>query len=43
MPTQKVDFINNVGYKLSAKLELPMMVKPLVYAIFTHVFTGQKI
>jgi len=42
MPTQKVDFINNVGYKLSAKLELPMMIKPVAYAIFAHVFTGHK-
>lgn len=42
MPTQKVDFINNVGYKLSAKLELPMMIKSVAYAIFAHVFTGHK-
>lgn len=42
MPTQKVEFTNNIGYKLSAKLELPMMVKPVAYAIFAHVFTGHK-
>ncbi len=43
MPTKKVEFTNNVGYKLSTKLGLPMMLKPVAYAIFAHVFTGHKI
>ncbi len=42
MPSQKVHFVNNNGYELSARLELPMLPKPGAYAIFAHVFTGNK-
>lgn len=42
MPSKKVSFTNANGYVLSAKLEVPMMPKPLAYAIFAHVFTGNK-
>ena len=42
MPAKKVNFLNNNGFALSAYLELPMIPKPLAYAIFAHVFTGNK-
>jgi len=42
MPSKKVTFTNANGYNLSAKLEVPMMPKPIGYAIFAHVFTGNK-
>ena len=42
MPSQKVHFTNRNGYELSARLELPMSPKPGAYAIFAHVFTGNK-
>lgn len=42
MESKKVYFQNNLGYILSAKLEFPMLPKPLGYAIFAHVFTGNK-
>ncbi len=42
MPSKKVNFINKNGYELSARLELPMLPKPEAYAIFAHVFTGNK-
>ena len=40
--TQKVKFINANGYELSAILELPADTKPIAYAVFAHVFTGNK-
>lgn len=42
MPTKKVEFVNANGYKLSARLELPLTLKPDAYAVFAHVFTGSK-
>jgi len=42
MPSKKVYFTNKNGYKLSAKLELPLTPKPDAYAVFAHVFTGSK-
>ncbi|GLR18294.1 bifunctional alpha/beta hydrolase/OsmC family protein [Portibacter lacus] len=42
MPSQKVSFLNANGKLLSGKLELPMIKKPYPYAIFAHVFTGNK-
>ncbi|MEM9549190.1 MAG: bifunctional alpha/beta hydrolase/OsmC family protein [Bacteroidota bacterium] len=42
MPSKKVEFTNKNGYKLSARLELPLTLKPDAYAVFAHVFTGSK-
>lgn len=42
MPSRKVEFINKNGYKLSARVELPLDSKPVAYAVFAHVFTGSK-
>ncbi len=42
MRSEKVEFVNVNGYKLSAKLELPADQHPHSYALFAHVFTGNK-
>lgn len=42
MPSKKVEFVNKNGYKLSARIELPLTSKPDAYAVFAHVFTGSK-
>jgi putative redox protein len=42
MLSQKVSFINHRGQKLVGKLDFPMMKRPYPYAIFAHVFTGNK-
>lgn len=42
MPSKKVEFVNVNGYKLSARLEIPLTKKPDAYAVFAHVFTGSK-
>lgn len=42
MRTQKVEFENAVGYTLSARMEMPVDQHPHSYAIFAHVFTGNK-
>ncbi len=42
MPSKKVEFINANGYKLSARLEMPLTQTPDAYAVFAHVFTGSK-
>ncbi|MFT4668432.1 MAG: putative OsmC-like protein/alpha/beta superfamily hydrolase [Polaribacter sp.] len=42
MRSQKVTFINANGYELAARLELPANSVPHNYAIFAHVFTGNK-
>lgn len=39
---QKVTFKNNSGFDLSAVLEFPADTQPYAYAIFAHVFTGNK-
>ncbi len=40
--SEKITFINDSGHELSAFLELPADTKPYAYAIFAHVFTGNK-
>lgn len=42
MKSHKVEFTNAFGYKLSAKLELPANQHPHSFALFAHVFTGNK-
>ncbi len=42
MPSLKVDFVNNNGYHLRAKLDLPLSIRPLAYVVFAHAFTGSK-
>ena len=42
MRSQKVNFTNANGFQLSARLEFPPDKKPYAYAIFAHVFTGNK-
>jgi putative redox protein len=42
MATKKIHFTNKSGYKLSAKLDFPITQQPLAYAVFAHVFTGNK-
>ena len=42
MKSQRVHFINANGYRLSARLELPANGVPHNYALFAHVFTGNK-
>lgn len=42
MPSKKVEFTNRNGYRLSARLELPLLPKPDAWAVFAHVFTGSK-
>lgn len=40
--SEKITFDNDSGHELSAFLELPADTKPYAYAIFAHVFTGNK-
>ena len=42
MPSKKVQFQNANGYTLSARMELPPDSHPYAFAIFAHVFTGNK-
>ncbi len=42
MRSQKVQFKNANGYTLSARLEFPPDSHPYAFAIFAHVFTGNK-
>jgi len=42
MQSKKVQFTNQNGYKLSAKLEIPADGVTYAYAILAHVFTGNK-
>lgn len=42
MPTERVKFTNKRGYQLSAKIDLPLKKNPYPFAIFAHVFTGNK-
>ncbi|MEL6924590.1 MAG: bifunctional alpha/beta hydrolase/OsmC family protein, partial [Bacteroidota bacterium] len=42
MRSQKVEFTNRNGFRLSARMELPIDGHPVAYAIFAHVFTGNK-
>ncbi len=42
MRSKKVEFKNTNGFSLAARLELPADRYPYAYAIFAHVFTGNK-
>ena len=42
MRSKKVQFTNANGYTLAARLELPANSAPHNFAIFAHVFTGNK-
>ncbi len=42
MPSKKVEFTNHLGYRLSAKIDLPLNKGPYPFALFAHVFTGNK-
>lgn len=42
MPSKKVHFSNSSGFKLSAKLELPLNEKAHNFVIFAHCFTCNK-
>lgn len=42
MKSQKIEFTNKDGLKLSARLELPLDTKPYAYTIFAHCFTCSK-
>lgn len=42
MATKKVYFNNKNGYKLSAKIDFPITREPMAFAVFAHVFTGNK-
>ncbi|WP_235298275.1 bifunctional alpha/beta hydrolase/OsmC family protein [Portibacter marinus] len=42
MPSHKVTFHNSHGHQLVGKLELPLKKGPYPFAIFAHVFTGNK-
>lgn len=42
MKIEKIEFTNNEGKSLSARLELPVNERPLAYAIFAHCFTCSK-
>lgn len=42
MPSKKIEFTNLNGYKLTAKLELPLTKNPEAYVVFAHAFTGSK-
>lgn len=42
MQTQKVSFLNSRNFTLSGMIEFPLHQKPVAYALFAHVFTGNK-
>ena len=42
MQNKKVRFKNTRGFELLGKLEFPLLKDPVAYAIFAHVFTGNK-
>jgi alpha-beta hydrolase superfamily lysophospholipase len=42
MQFNKLEFVNDSGHKLSARLDLPPDGKPLAYALFAHCFTCSK-
>lgn len=42
MPSKKVSFLNHRGDTLMGKIELPLQKPPYPFAIFAHVFTGNK-
>jgi len=42
MPSEKIKFTNHLGFQLSAKIDYPLSKGPYPFAIFAHVFTGNK-
>ena len=40
--SQSVEFINQSGHRLAAKIEFPPDQKPIAFAIFAHCFTCNK-
>lgn len=42
MPSTKINFTNKNNYQLSGSIEFPITQKPHAYAVFAHVFTGNK-
>lgn len=42
MPSEKIQFTNKLGYGLSARIDWPLSKGPHPFAIFAHVFTGNK-
>lgn len=42
MASKKVYFHNRSGHQLSARLDLPLFQHPHSFAVFAHVFTGNK-
>ena len=40
--SEKLKIVNNEGFELDARLELPLNQKPKAYAIFAHCFTCNK-
>lgn len=42
MAFKRVKFLNQFGQELSGKIDFPLTRKPVAFAIFAHVFTGNK-
>jgi len=42
MPFKKLEFTNDAGQKLSARIDLPADIQPVAYALFAHCFTCSK-
>ncbi len=42
MPSEKILFVNALGYQLSARIDWPLSKGPYPFALFAHVFTGSK-
>jgi len=42
MPFKKLEFTNDAGQKLSARIDLPEDIQPVAYALFAHCFTCSK-
>ena len=42
MKSKKVKIVNNKGISLAGRMEFPISTKPDAFAIFAHVFTGNK-
>jgi putative redox protein len=42
MASIKVNFKNKNGYQLTGKIDMPLSKKPEAFAVFAHVFTGNK-
>ncbi len=42
MQSERVEFTNESGHELVAKLDLPLAGEPVAYALFAHCFTCTK-